>query len=201
MRRSITPDAVGRQFATKIVVAAMEYRLQLPDDIDPVGSSAAGAEICYMLTHYVDRAAYGAAPAPVRAAVVDSTVVQVCEFYSHCLSQEGLPNTRIENQALLMRQLFNERQRTYAQCRAIMGEDPMNLLRLGTVYGVLGYYLQFQLGNLSSELDDSAILGHREPTEAEFDQSLLFFDAISLLPILTKAIGEMKLDRNLRSLR
>lgn len=184
-------DSVAATLAQQIVIAGLHYITTLRKDLAPINGIAAGAEVCYFLLHHVDRGAHALLPPDTRNTLVDKVIEQVlCEYPQAVFTSPGGGACDTSHISKGMGEAFDHRQNVYAGCKRMCGGG-VDLLELGTLYGVLGYYIMQARKEAICELDDAALMGQRTVDLDLQDKTNLFWEAVQLVPLITVAIEEL----------
>lgn len=178
---------VAESISVKILRIALTYRMEsaTPQQV----SDGLGSEICFFLIHWVDRCAVRLTSED-RSKLLDEIITIVLIAY---LNGIGITSTSaIRNNRSQLIDVLNERQFVYGQCSGLVGDDPLNLLAPGTLFGALGYYLRHYRGEVG-DLDNGQINGKYPISEDEFDSPGAMLESVTLVPFLNQSIESLDL--------
>lgn len=190
--RKPRPEDVYRSVAQKIVAASLHYRLNLPAaERTKKGhkpSADAGAEMAYLLLHFVDKTAFDILGVSRRDTVFDQIATIVIADYARAVLKPETPEEVISHVAEQMLEILNERQMIYAQCDSLVDEE-MSFPSRGTMVFAFSFFVHRALGHTRRTDVDDILTGKRNVSRSELDDfpdpEVLIQAAASVVSTLT----------------
>ncbi len=164
--RKRTPEDVYRSVAQKIVLASLRYRQDLSAPNHQL-SADAGAEMVYLLLHFVDREAFQLLGTSQRDTVFDEISKIVIADYASSVLITNAPQDALLHVAEQMMNALGSRQSIYAQCDSLVGGE--GFPSRGTMVFAFCFFVHRALGNTTRSDVDDILIGKRDLSDSDLD--------------------------------
>ena len=157
------PEEVYQSIARKIVEAAFRYRQEISAPNNKL-SADIGAEMIYLLLHFVDRQTFGLLGASRRDTIFDEVSQIAVAVYAGAVLSANAPQSVLIHNVEQMVRTLNSRQLIYAQCESLAGES---FPGKGTMVFAFSFFVHRVLGDTDRDDVDDILIGKRDLSHSD----------------------------------